>query len=99
MPGFELTPAMRAKRALFNAGLELPGRRLQLFAERLLAAADAWPEARPTSWSVARCRASKMALSPSSPRNPSCATSPRLVQRRPRSRPPTLRFTPSGRAS
>jgi hypothetical protein len=44
MTGLEPTPALLANRALFNAGLELPGRRLQHFAQRLLAAADASPE-------------------------------------------------------
>jgi hypothetical protein len=36
---------MDAKRALFEAGLEFAGVRLQLFAERLLQAADASPDA------------------------------------------------------
>lgn len=43
MSEIEHNPAMLAKRALFDAGLELAGVRLQLFAERLLEAADASP--------------------------------------------------------
>jgi hypothetical protein len=42
---FQPTPAMVAKRVLFDAGFELAGVRLQLFAERLLVAADASPDA------------------------------------------------------
>jgi hypothetical protein len=45
MSDFESSPAMVVKRALFDAGLELAGVRLQLFAERLLQAADDAPGA------------------------------------------------------
>jgi hypothetical protein len=45
MTEFEHSHAIVAKHALFEAGLELAGVRLQLFAEQLLAAAEASPEA------------------------------------------------------
>jgi hypothetical protein len=53
MTEFAHSHAIVARHALFEAGLELAGVRLQLFAERLLAAADAWPEA-PTDEIVRR---------------------------------------------
>jgi hypothetical protein len=45
MSQFEASPAVVARQALFDAGLELAGVRLQLFAERLLQAAGASPDA------------------------------------------------------
>lgn len=46
-PRFQPSPAMAAKLALFEAGLELAGVRVQQFAERLLEVADASPAAAP----------------------------------------------------
>jgi hypothetical protein len=76
MADSELTPALLARRALFNAGLELPGRRLQLFTQRLLAAADASPQDPADELVRHAIRGIDDGPSRSSPRNPNSVISP-----------------------
>ena len=71
----EARKVMRARRALFQKGLELPGRRLEVFAAALLALAEAHPDRTPpdlVASVVAGMEADPIALSP---RSRNCASS------------------------